>query len=42
MLQTALQNKNFIPTVKFEKFIVMLCDCVSGKGVGVIFKFWMK
>ena len=32
----ALENKNFIPTVKFRKLSVMVWVCVSSKGVGVI------
>ena len=32
---TALENKNLIPTVKFEKLTVMVWGCISSKGVGV-------
>ena len=33
---TALENKNLIPTVKFGKLSVMVWDCISSKGVGII------
>ena len=33
---TALENKNLIPTVKFEKLSVMVCGCISSKGFNVI------
>ena len=33
---TAWENKNLIPTVKFEKLSVMIWGCISSKGVGVI------
>ena len=34
--QTALENKNLIPTVNFGKLSVMIWSCISSKGVGVI------
>ena len=33
---TALENNNLIPTVEFGKLSVMVWDCISSKGVGVI------
>ena len=33
---TALENKNLIPTVEFEKLSVMIWGCISNKGVGII------
>ena len=32
----ALENKNLVPAVKFEKLSVMVWGCISSKGVGVI------
>ena len=33
---TALENKYLIPTVMFGKLSVIVWDCLSSKGVGVI------
>ena len=33
---TALENKNLILTIKFEKLSLMVWNCISSKGIGVI------